>query len=65
MLASEVQGNYSRFWTRVVQEVLESHDAEFTDKEYEQLATHCEPENENPHAVVESSLTTHLQIIDD
>jgi hypothetical protein len=49
----------------VVEEVLESHDAEFTDKEFQQLATRCEPENENPHAVVESSLTTHLQIIDD
>lgn len=49
----------------MVQEVLESHDAEFTDKVFEQLATCCETENENPHAVVESSLTTRLQIIDD
>jgi hypothetical protein len=49
----------------VVQKVLESHDAEFTDKEFEQLATRCEPENENPHAAVANSLKTHLQIIDD
>jgi len=47
------------------QEFLESHDAEFTDKEFEQLATRCEPENENPNAVVEISLTTRLQIMDD
>jgi hypothetical protein len=49
----------------VVQEVLESHNAEFTDTEFEKLATRCESENENLHAVVESSLTTHLQIMDD
>jgi hypothetical protein len=49
----------------VVQEVLESRDAEFIDKEFEQLATRCEPENENPHAVVESFLTTRLQIMGD
>jgi hypothetical protein len=49
----------------VFQEFLESHDAEFNDKEFEKLATRCEPENENPHAVVEISLTTRLQIMDD
>jgi hypothetical protein len=49
----------------VVQEVLESYDAEFTDKEFEQLVSRCEPENENPRAVVESSVMTSLQIMDD
>ena len=49
----------------VVQEVLESHDAEFADKKFEQLASRCETENENPHAVVENSVTTRLQIMDD
>lgn len=49
----------------MIQEVLESRDAEFTDNAFEQLVTRCEPENENPHAVVESSLTTRLQIMGD
>lgn len=45
----------------MVEEVLESHYAEFTDEEFEQLATRCELEYENPHAVVEISLTTRLR----
>lgn len=65
MLSCEVLGIFPSFGGGCDQEVLESHDTEFIGKEFEQLSTHSEPENENPDAVVESSLTTCFQKMDD
>jgi hypothetical protein len=66
VLACEVVGElFPDLDKGVVQEVLEYHDAEFADKDIEQLTTRSEPEDENRDAVVENSLPTRLQMMDD